>query len=103
MYEILQGVRDIDDKKVTTFTRTIYSANILEVEAGSNGLHGGDAGHGARAYIRVKDLGGTCMEVEALKDKFDSQGVVIKLAGDCEIQTMIEALDFISQCLKDSL
>ena len=48
MYEIKENNRKIDGMDVTTYTREIYSANVLSVEAGTNGFQGGDSGHGSR-------------------------------------------------------
>lgn len=106
MYEIKQGEREVFGRRIPTFSREIYSANILEVEAGTNGYCGGDCGHGSRTYIRITDLGGTCMSVipRALGDQGDldeGQGVEIMLGGDCELGTIIDGLEFILQALKD--
>lgn len=56
MYEIRENRRRLKDgTEITTYTRDIYSCNILEVEAGSTGYMGGDTGHGGRTYFRIKD------------------------------------------------
>ena len=57
MYEIKENTRKIDGMDVTTYTREIYSANVLSVEAGTNGFQGGDSGHGSRTYFRITDCG----------------------------------------------
>ena len=36
MYEVLSGEREVGGKTINTFKREIYSANIMEVEAGTN-------------------------------------------------------------------
>ena len=51
MFAITEGTRKVYGKEITTYTREIYSANVLEVEAGTNGFQGGDSGHGGRTYI----------------------------------------------------
>ena len=48
MFAITEGTRRVYGKEITTYTREIYSANVLEVEAGTNGFQGGDSGHGSR-------------------------------------------------------
>jgi hypothetical protein len=83
-------VADIQDEVVE---REINSANILRVAAGTNGLKGGDGGHGSRTHFRVQDLGGTAMDVTKLDDA-DGTGVAIDLAGDTELETFTEALEF---------
>lgn len=94
MYEIKSSKRD----GITTWTREITSANILEVEAGTNGYKGGDTGHGSRTYFRIEDLGSTDMTVNVTKDGFE-----VQLGGDCELMTIIEALKFIVEVLEDQV
>ncbi len=47
MYEIKENRRELfDGTEITTYTRDVVSANILQVEAGTTGYKGGDTGHG---------------------------------------------------------
>ena len=94
MYEIRENQRKIDKHTITTFTREIVSANIIEVEAGTNGYCGGDSGHGSRTYIRIENVGSTDMRVYTNND-----GIAIVLGGDCELTTIIKALKFIIKVL----
>ena len=56
MYEIKEKRRMLPDgTELTTYTRDVVSANILEVEAGTTGFMGGDTGHGGRTYFRIQD------------------------------------------------
>ena len=58
MYEIKEKRRMLPDgTEITTYTRDVVSANILEVEAGTTGFMGGDTGHGGRTYFRIQDEG----------------------------------------------
>ena len=91
------SMRIISNNPVPAFIRDIVSANIIEVEAGTNGLHGGDSGHGSRTYIRIEDIGGTDITVTPT---FDNRGVEIILGGDCELNTIIDALKFVVKVLK---
>ena len=51
MYEIKENRRELfDGTEITTYTRDVVSANILQVEAGTTGYKGGDTGHGGRTY-----------------------------------------------------
>ena len=62
MYEIKEKRRMLPDgTEITTYTRDVVSANILEVEAGTTGFMGGDTGHGGRTYFRIQDEGSTDM------------------------------------------
>ena len=64
MYEIKEKRRKLPDgKEITTYTRDVMSANILEVEAGTTGFMGGDTGHGGRTYFRIENSGGTDIPV----------------------------------------
>jgi len=98
-----KNTRVIDDQKVSTQTANMTSCNILTVEAGTNGHQGGDAGHGCRTYIRIEDEGGTSIRVKPLgnmwNDEYDG-GVEIILAGDCELDTIIDGLKFITGTLE---
>lgn len=97
MSDLEMDTHFVNGVKIQTWETTISSANIIEVEAGTNGYHGGDTGHGGRTYIRIADQGGTDMEA---KIPNDGRGVEICLGGDTELGTMIEALEFILNILK---
>ena len=102
MYEVTSGQREVNGKSVDTFKREICNANVLEVEAGTNGYQGGDTGHGSRTYIRIQDIGGTDIEVHPTHNSFgEEDGVVIALGGDSELSTIIEALKFTLKVLDD--
>lgn len=100
MYEIIQGSRMVDGIGVETYTREINSASYLEVEAGTTGYRGGDTGHGCRTYFRIKDLGGTDMRINVIRDGCcNSDGFEVMLGGDCELDSIIRALKFITKVL----
>lgn len=104
MHAVNRRFREVNEIEIVTYSEEICSANILEVEAGSTGYCGGDSGHGARTYIRLEDLGGTDITVVPIDESIRGNGgVEIILGGDCELSTVIEALEFITQCLKDSI
>lgn len=87
-----------EGEDIPTFRTDFSSCNILEVEVGTNGYHGGDAGHGGRTYFALRDICGTCMETRLLED-----GIELKLAGDCELDTLIASLEFAVQTLKQQV
>lgn len=102
MYEIRENRRKLQDgTEITTYTRDVVSANILEVEAGTTGYMGGDTGHGGRTYFRIKDEGGTDIDIKPFMDKYGSEGFEVTLGGDCELETMIRVLKFITKVLED--
>lgn len=93
--EAKRRIRIVNGKPVTTWTSDIVSANMLEVEAGTNGYCGGDTGHGSRTYFRITNCGGTDMRV--IKDR---EGFSVMLGGDCELETMKDALRWILSILE---
>lgn len=90
--------RIVKNKKVATFTKQIVDANIIEVECGCNGYHGGDTGHGCRTYIRLTDLAGTDLDIRATRDGFLKE-VVLTFGGDAELSTFLRALKYIYKTL----
>lgn len=103
MYEIRESRRRLKDgTDITTYTRDVVSCNLLEVEAGTTGYMGGDSGHGGRTYFRIKDEGGTDMDIHVTRDRFgNTEGFEVTLGGDCELETMIRALKFITKVLEE--
>jgi len=100
MYAITEKERNIDGTIITTFSRDIYNANILEVEAGTNGYKGGDSGHGSRTYFRIENAGGTDIEAHLI-GPYGTDGIEVSLGGHCELETIITALKFITKVLED--
>ena len=92
-YPAQENKREYRGVTFTTWQREITSCNVLEVEVGTTGYMGGDTGHGGRTYLRIKDLGGTDMSVNAPTDIYGDCGEVeIMFGGDTELATLIEAL-----------
>jgi len=89
-----------DGTKITTFSKTISMANILKVEAGTNGHQGGDTGHGSRTYFRIEDLGSTDIRPICYETEYGNKGLEVTLGGDCELDTIIDALEFIVDVLR---
>ena len=100
MYAITEKERNIDGTIITTFSRDIYNANVLEVEAGTNGYKGGDSGHGSRTYFRIENAGGTDIEAHLI-GPYGTDGIEVTLGGDCELETIITSLKFIIKVLED--
>ena len=101
MFEIKESQRVLPDgTEITTYSREITSANILEIEAGTTGYMGGDSGHGGRTYFRIEDTGGTDIQVHPI-GRYADGGFEVILGGDCELETMIRALKFITKVLEE--
>ena len=102
MYEIKEKRRMLPDgTEITTYTRDVVSANILEVEAGTTGFMGGDTGNGGRTYFRIQDEGSTDMKINTYVDRYGCRGFEVFLGGDCELETTIRALKFITKVLEE--
>ena len=102
MYEVTERRRKLyDGTEITTYTRDVVSANILQVEAGTTGYKGGDTGHGGRTYFRIEDEGCTDIQVQPIMDRHGCNGFEVTLGGDCELETMIRALKFITLVLEE--
>jgi len=100
MYEIKETLKEIDGHSVITYQRDIVDHNILEVEAGTNGYHGKPY-EGGCTYFRIKDAGSTCMKINLIPNHYNAPEFEVILAGDSELDTIIEALKFITQALED--
>ena len=102
MYEIKENHRELfDGTEITTYPRDVVSANILQVEAGTTGYKGGDTGHGGRTYFRISDEASTDIHVRPFMGRFGCNGFEVTLGGDCELETMIRALKFITKVLEE--
>ena len=104
MFEIKEKQKVLPDgTRITTFTLEITGANMLEVEAGTNGFKGGNAEHGSRTYFRIRDLGGTDMFVKTSRRPFsnNTESAEFILGGDCELETIIRALKFVVKVLEE--
>lgn len=78
-------------------TKEFREASAFFVTVGTNGEHGGDAGHGSRTYFHLNSDGAS-IEI-AVTDV--GRGVVIELGGDSELRTFVEALEFAAKTLRD--
>jgi hypothetical protein len=101
-YPAQKRVRRVDGRNVTTWTREITSANILEAEAGTNGYQGGDSGHGSRTFLRVRNLACTDLRCRVKAGGFPggADEVEIVLGGDTELETIKEALRWMLSVLE---
>lgn len=81
------------------------SACILEVTVGTTGRKGGDAGHGGKTFITLKDAASTAMMVSVNGSEYlrDAGEVTIAFAGDCELENLINGLRFALAELEDAV
>lgn len=92
MFEIKEKQKVLPDgTRITTFTREITGANMLEVEAGTNGFKGGNAEHGSRTYFRITDIGNTDMFVKTSRRPFsnNTESAEFILGGDDMMEQLL--------------
>jgi hypothetical protein len=83
---------------IVTKSRQFAGACSLEVEVGTTGARGGDAGHGCRTYLRLRIFGAEMrVEVPQRRDE-----VALIFGGDAELGNLIDALEFALDVLRDS-
>ena len=78
---------------------TYTTACVLEVETSSTEPCGGDAGHGSRASLKMRDVASMCWTVTVTDA--DGNGTAIdcpnevsfEVAGDCEQSVLLAALE----------
>lgn len=92
--------------KIPIRRKEISYANILLIEAGTNGPQGGDHGHGGRTYLKLSDRSGTSWKVR-VKDQEGKEHEIespicieILLGGDSELHTFVEGLEFAVETLE---
>ena len=76
-------------KEMRIEKKIFYVGPAFEVQAGTTGYKGGDAGYGSRAYMRCVNAGGSDIEYRVSED---GKELEIVAAGDCEIEMLINAL-----------
>lgn len=103
MYEVREGQYLVNDVAVDTFRRNVYGeASVMEVEAGTTGICGGDHEEGGRTFIHIGNKFASDFFAELCRDKDGKVvGVNIAASGDDELIGLIKCLDFASQVLKD--
>ena len=99
MYEIREGLKQINGVVVDTFERDVkYGGTRLEVEAGTTGYRGGccrDAG--GRTYMRINCEKGDYY----FRLMPDGKGIMIAACGDDALNALVTALDFCRDALND--
>lgn len=80
---------------ITMEVAEFVSANVLEAYAYTTGERGGDAGHGGRTFVMLRNVASTAMSAYAHGDN-----VVIALGGDTELDTFIDALRWMADSLE---
>lgn len=82
---------------LTVYYTDIEDFNVLYVEAGTTGERDDVDGGKAHSYFSIKDAAGTVMETTKWGKPANGAGFAVRLDGDAELRTMIEALRFVLQ------
>ena len=105
LINISHDSRDVDGKVINTWKGFVNTAFCrCNIEAGTNGYQGGDAGHGCRAYFRIEadDRGEFDLGIDITrKDKYGALGLEVNVGGDDELSCIIESLDVILRILRE--
>jgi hypothetical protein len=98
-HTVKKVIRNVNGVSVNGYEKEFVSACIMKAEVGTTGDKGGDTGHGGRSYIHFQDLGSTDMKVVPYKTPYDCSGVIIEFGGDCELDCLIDSLQFMLEKL----
>lgn len=102
MNNVKNKTRSIDCHKLKTKSKEIDMCCIIEAEAGTTGLCGGDSGHGCRTYLKIENIASTDIRPQLLYNKYgDLTGFEVKFGGDLELYAITEALRFMADTLED--
>lgn len=82
----------------TTRNESVYKRSVLETEAGTTGLRGGERDCGGRSYLRLKNLGGVDIHFRSLND-----GIEIATSGDASLVALLESLLFALDAMTDQV
>ncbi len=92
--------RIIDEIKVPTKETLVSSDTSLLVEAGTTGYKGKKSRKEGRSFIKILDAGNADIRVER---NADGKGFTMRVIGDAELNSLINALDYISFTLKKQI
>lgn len=84
----------VDGYSIPTHKSDIEDICIAQVEVGTNGYQGGDAGHGCRTYLRLCDIADAYIRVRTNPNEgFKTvNNVEILMGGDSELKVFYKAL-----------
>lgn len=93
----------IPHQKLENYAAEFADFNVLSAEIGIIRPCDTNARGGAQTEIVIRDLSCTAISIEPLKDSMsgDDNGVKIVLRGDAELRTIIRALEWISERLRE--
>lgn len=85
----------VDGERVQIKSAEFVDACSMTVSVGTNGEHGGDAGHGCRTFLRIRNDSGAFMHC-TLNDgeRVYADDIIIDLGGDAELRTFVQSLNF---------
>ena len=99
----------IDEKiNIETYKFTITGHNIISIQVGTTGEQGGNTGCGGRTYLKIEDEASTDIMAKVIvnHNKEENNGfspissLELRLGGDNELHSFIEALEFAVKILK---
>jgi len=78
---------------------------VAAITTGTTGYCGGDSGHGGRTYFKIDNLASTDLmaRIDEQGDFIEVPSIELRLGGDSELRTFIEALEFALKVLKSQV
>jgi len=80
------------------YEREFESFFHFVARAGTNGLQGGDAGHGGTAIVEFKNDGGTFTFT-----RYSDNWIRITASGDAEIESIVQVLQWMVNTLSEEI
>lgn len=105
MYEIRSGSKQINGKRIDTFERNIAGDNsCMEIEAGTNGICGGNRSAGGRTYFRLSALTKSDFFARVKEDEEGrTSSVEIVFCGDDGLRAFMTAMEFAYDAISDRI
>lgn len=104
MFEIREGMKQVNDVVVDTFERDIMEGDtFMEAEAGTTGFCGGNREEGGRAYVRISALNADFFARVTKDEKGRPDGLEIAVSGDDDIMALVKALWFAHRALIEQI
>lgn len=97
MYEVREGQYLVNDVAVDTFRRNVYDeASVMEVEADTTGICGGEREEGGRTFIHIGNKFASDFFAELCRDK-DGKVTGVNIAASVMMSSSVSSSVWILQ------
>ena len=80
------------------YEKDFQGCATISARAGTNGYHGGDAGHGCTTVVELKAKGG-----DFVFTRFTPEWIRITALGDSELHELLDAMEWIVETIKENI